>query len=154
MFPLMGLVLKYGLFGLFIYSFIVSTIFVPATVDVVLPIMISVGLNQYEILIVATIGSLLGTWINYYIGYIGSKIIDKHLKEENVIRIKKRVDKYGWLGLLVIIAIPVFPVDPITVLCGVARMNFLEFTIVVFLGKLLKYSFVIGIFEFIIKIIA
>ena len=154
MISITGIIEAYGLFGLFISSLVGSTIFLPFSVDLVLPVMLKSGLNPYSVLITATIGSLLGTWINYLFGYMGSKIIYRHVKEEKVIRTKKIVDRYGWLGLLIIIAIPFpLPVDPITILLGIARMNFIEFTIIVFLGKLFKYSLVIGMLEFILKVI-
>ena len=152
MISITGVIESYGLLGLFIYSFIGSTIFLPASIDLVLPVVLKTGISPYLILITATFGSLLGTWVNYYLGYMGSKIIDRFVKEEKVIKTKKLMDRYGCAGLLGIMVIPAFPVDPITILCGISRMNFVEFTIVVFLGKLLKYSFVIGIFEFIIKV--
>lgn len=141
---------QYGLFGFFLASFIGSTIFLPFAVELFFPIPIAYGLNPYLIVIVTTLGALLGTWINYALGVTGSRIIEKRMDQGKINHAKRIMDRYGWFGLFIIIALPLpipLPVDPITIIPGITRMNFLEFSIVVFLGKLTKYSIFIGLLD-------
>jgi len=37
------------------------------------------------------------------------------------------------------------PVDGVTIIPGITRMNFLWFSAVIFFGKLLKYAFFVGL---------
>ena len=64
-------------------------------------------------------------------------------------RARQLTNKWGWPGLLFIIALPLpgVPVDTITIVPGIARMNFYEFITVIFLGKLIKYSIFVGLFN-------
>ena len=143
-------ILHYGLFGVFLASFLGSTIFLPFAIELFFPILMAYGLNPYLILITTTLGALFGTWVNYALGLIGSRIIEKRMDQGKINQAKHIIDKYGWLGLFVVIALPLpvpIPVDPITIIPGITKMNFLEFSIVVFLGKLSKYSIFIGLLD-------
>ena len=74
------------------------------------------------------------------------KLTGKYLKPENLEKAKKLMNKYGWAGLFIALILPLpLPVDPITVLCGMAKMNFKEFTIVVLSGKAVKAALVLGL---------
>jgi membrane protein YqaA with SNARE-associated domain len=143
------LVHQYGLFGLLAASFFSSTIFFPIPVE---PFLITVTpfFNSIFVVIVASIGSLLGTSVNYGLGFfLGAKTINKKVSKEKLDQAKRLTNRYGWSGLLFIIALPIpgIPVDPITIVPGIMRMNFLEFATVVFMGKLIKYSLFVGLFN-------
>ncbi len=140
---LFELVRHYGLAGLFASSLIGSTIFVPFSVEFAETILLAARENVLLVILTASVGALIGTWINYWIGYFGSELVEKRVGEKNIKKAKDFMDKYGWPGLFVIIFLPTpIPVDPVTVFPGLARMSFIEFSIVVFIAKLLRYSVV------------
>lgn len=153
---LTGLVTAYGIFGLFLAAFLGSTIFIPFSVEALLPLLIKANVDLYRIVIVASIGALLGTWVNYLLGYYGSEYIKKKVGEEKISKAKEAMDKYGWPGLFIVIFTPVplpIPVDPITIIPGLARMNFFRFSVVVFIAKLARYSFFVGILNGLLSIV-
>lgn len=146
-----ALVLEYGLLGLFFSTLIGSTIFLPFSAEPILLIVLKLGLDPYAILFTATIGSVIGTLVNYTLGYYGAGFIRDHVNNQRAHETKKWVDRYGWMGLLALLVLPLpLPVDPVTILFGVARMNLLEFTATVFLGKLVKYSIVLELLAFLV----
>jgi len=138
-----SLIVHYGLVGLFVSSFIGSTLFLPFSVEAMLPILIGLNLDIVQIVLVACVGATLGTCVNYGIGFFAAGLVEKRLGEESLKNAKNILDKYGWLGLFLIIAAPLplpIPVDPVTVIPGLARMNFRDFILVIFCAKLVKYT--------------
>lgn len=145
---IIGFVVRYELLGLFLASLIGSTIFVPFTTEILFPIVIKSGFDIYHIVFVATLGATFGTWINYGLGFLGSRVIEKRVDHKRIEDAKRFMNRYGWAGLLFILAIPFpLPVDPITIVPGISRMNFIEFSIVVFIGKAIKFSIFVGIID-------
>lgn len=153
---LADIAVRYGLLGLFISSFFGSTIFLPFAVEAVIPILIKLHTNLFAVVIVASVGALMGTWVNYWLGYHASDYIRKKLGEESLKKAEETLKAYGWPGLFIIIAMPLplpIPVDPLTVIPGIARMDFLKFSLVVFLGKIVKYSSAVAVFTGIFKLL-
>ncbi len=149
---LVSALLEYGYPGLFLVSFLGSTIFIPLTVEIFLAGIIGVGLNPVYAVLIATIGSTFGSIVNYLIGRIGIKYYMKKVKKskEND-KWQKIADKYGSIGLLAVLALPLpLPVDILTIAAGVSRMKFKYFLIAVIFGKLLHYAFYAGIIEAVI----
>lgn len=150
----MSMIMGYSLLGLFVTAVIGSTIFIPFSVEFLFPLFIAPGVGPYQIVLVASLGSLIGTWVNYWLGAIGAKIIKRRVSGEKIGKAKRLMDRYGWFGLLVIITVPLpIPVDGVTVVPGITRMNFLWFSIVVFAGKVLKYSLFVRLLDQILGII-
>lgn len=146
---LMELVVDYGLVGLFLSSFLSSTIFFPFAVELFIPFFTFYLKSSYLVVVAVTIGSSLGTCVNYGLGFLGAEIVMGKVSKEKMERARELTNKYGWPGLLFIIALPLpgIPVDPITIFPGIARMNFHEFMAVIFLGKFIKYSIFVGLFN-------
>lgn len=145
---IIGFVVRYELLGLFFASLIGSTIFVPFMTELLFPIAIKSGFDIYHIVFIAALGATFGTWINYGVGFLGSKFIEKRVDHRRIEDAKRFMNRYGWVGLLFLIAIPFpIPVDPITIVPGISRMNFIEFSIVVFIGKLIKFAIFVGIID-------
>ena len=136
----------WGIFGLLPVSIIGSTIFVPFAVEFFFPALLASGVDPYFIVITAAIGSTLGTFVNYWLGHAGSRYVKRRMDGKRVEKATNLMNRYGWFGLLFIITIPLpIPVDGVTIIPGIARMNFLWFSAVVFFGKLLKYAFFVGL---------
>lgn len=91
-----------GYWGLFIGSFLASTI-IPMSADVLLIGILALGGNVWICLIIATLGNWLGGLTSYRIGWLGKwEWIERWLKvkEEQLIRQKKNIDRFGiWLAL-------------------------------------------------------
>jgi len=145
---------KYGYLGVFIASFLGSTIFVPFAIEFFLPPLKLISMDPMLIVIAASFGSMAGTWVNYALGFIGSEIIERRVDHGRIEHAKHLMNRYGWFGLFIILIIPFpLPVDPVTIVPGITRMNFLEFSIVILTGKLIKYSMYLEVFSFIIGLL-
>ncbi len=98
----MDTLIDLGYWGLFIGSFLASTI-IPMSADVLLVGVLTLGGNEWLCLGIATIGNWLGGLTSYGIGWIGKwEWIEKwfKIKEEKLIQQKKYIDRYGvWLAL-------------------------------------------------------
>ncbi|VVB51752.1 SNARE associated Golgi protein [uncultured archaeon] len=147
------LVRHFGLPGLFFSSLLISTIFVPFNVEFLFPILLKAGIGRFPIIVAATVGSLCGTLINYYIGYKGVGLLNKHVKKKDLDKASHIMNEYGWIGLLAVTVAPILSVDPLTIICGATRMNIWEFILVVAVGKFLKYAIVLGLIELLFRMI-
>ena len=128
-----------GYIGLFVSAFLAATI-LPLSSEVVLTALLLNGLSPVTLVTVATIGNVLGSLVNYALGFwAGQALIKRWLKmtEEELIRAEQRFKKYGMLSLLLAWA-PIIG-DPITVAAGVLRIHLLWFIVLVTAGKLTRY---------------
>ena len=152
---MVSLIVNHGIAGLFISSLLGSTIFIPFSVEAVLPVLVGLKMDLAQIVVVATIGATIGTCINYAIGFYATDLVEKRLGKENLKKAKHLMDKHGWPGLFLIIAAPIplpIPVDPLTVIPGLAKMNFKEFALIVLCAKLIKYTIFVAVFTGVITV--
>ena len=91
-----------GYFGLFIGSFLASTI-IPMSADVLLIGILALGGDAWICLLLATIGNWLGGLTSYGIGWLGKwEWMERWFKvtREKLEQQKKHIDRYGiWLAL-------------------------------------------------------
>ncbi len=147
-------ILKYGLAGLLLTSFLGATIFLPFTPELAFPPLLIAGVSPYMIVLISALGSVGGAAVNYALGYWGSNEIEKRVEKWEIERVKKYADRYGTLGLFFIMMFPVpLPVDPITVFFGMTHMRFDFFCVTVFLGKVVKYAMLVGLVEGIVRVL-
>ena len=128
-----------GYLGLFLSAFLAATI-LPLSSEVVLGALLLAELDPVTLVAVATAGNVLGSVINYGIGYVGSVyLLQKVLKisEAKFERSKQRFEKYGVASLL-FAWVPIIG-DPLTLIAGVLRINIWLFLLLVTLGKLGRY---------------
>ena len=128
-----------GYFGLFIAAFLAATI-LPLSSEIVLSTLLLSGLSPNALVIIATIGNVLGSLVNYALGYWASlEIVKKWLKisEQELAKAEQRFVKYG-LFLLLFAWVPIVG-DPLTIVAGVLRIRLLWFVILVSVGKLIRY---------------
>ncbi len=145
---MIGLIEQYGLFGLFITSVIGSTVFVPFSVEASLAILSITAINPLLLLMVATIGSLVGSMLNYGIGIYSLNWFESRFPryESELRKARLFTDRHGSKGLFFALIIPVsLPVDFLTVFAGACKMQTQKFLLIVFFGKLIKYSIVLFI---------
>ncbi|MFH1403187.1 MAG: VTT domain-containing protein [Candidatus Altiarchaeota archaeon] len=147
---LKSIVLTYGSAGLFTSSLLGSTIFFPFARELLFLPLIKAGVSRYKIVLYSAVGSVLGTYLNYLIGWYGIKIAYRHKNSTRLNQFKRYIDKYGWLGVFIIFVLPLpLPVDPLAILIGLTKMEWKRFLITIFLAKIVKYSLAVGLFSLI-----
>lgn len=130
---------QYGLIGLFCAAFLAATI-LPLSSEVVLTVLLLNSLNPTMLVAVATLGNVLGSSVNYGLGYGGGLFFKRKFStasENEVNAALARFEKYGTISLL-FAWVPVIG-DPLTVAAGVLRVNIALFLILVTAGKLGRY---------------
>ncbi len=138
-------------------SFIESFIF-PIPPDVIIiPMAIAKPKNWLRIAIIATIGSVLGACLGYFIGYvffneIGIKIFELY-GVDNTSFLKDKVSSDGgvvaWMALLAIAGFTPVPFKLLTITSGFVHFNFFYFFIVSMLTRGSRFfliAFLIGNF--------
>lgn len=125
---------------LFVLSFLAATL-LPIGSEWLLIVMILQGFNPEQTILTATLGNYLGACTNYCIGMWGSefftrKILRIDIKEED--RAKRIYEKYGSWSLL-FAWLPVVG-DPLCVFAGAFKVHFFKFSLLVFIGKFLRYA--------------
>ena len=141
----MELFIDYGYLGLFVISFLAATI-LPLSSELVLTSLLLNDLSPELLVIIATIGNVLGALTNYGLGFWASKaVVQKWLRmsETEFEKAEGRFNKYG-LAALLFAWVPVIG-DPLTVIAGIFRVNLLWFVILVTAGKFLRYFVVASI---------
>ncbi|MGM0541382.1 MAG: YqaA family protein [Pseudomonadota bacterium] len=131
-----------GYFGLFLSAFLAATI-LPLSSELVLTLLLVNGLNPNLLVAVATVGNVLGSVVNYAIGFWGSLFVVRKLfksSEQRFEKSKKHFAKYGIWSLL-FAWVPIIG-DPLTVIAGVLRVNLWIFLLLVTIGKLGRYMVV------------
>ena len=135
----MDFLTEWGLFGLFISSFLSATV-IPFSSEFVLSFMILNGFDIYLTILIATIGNWLGGLSSYLIGRLGKWIIiEKYfaVDKNKVFNFKLKVDRWGSV-LAFFSWLPIIG-DVIAVSLGFFRTNFILVSIWMLLGKILRY---------------
>jgi membrane protein YqaA with SNARE-associated domain len=135
----MEYLLELGYLGLFIAAFLAATI-LPLGSEVVVVGLLLNDFNPLAVVGVATLANVLGSVVNYVIGYFGSAYVMQHFLKTSAASFTKarlRFEKWGMLSLL-LAWVPIIG-DPLTVIAGVLRVNIWIFLGLVTLGKLGRY---------------
>ena len=140
-----------------IMSFIESFVF-PIPPDVlIIPMTIAKKQDWIKIALIATIGSVLGACLGYFIGYvffneIGIKIFELY-GVDNASFLKDKMSSEGgtiaWMTLLTIAGFSPIPFKLLTITSGFVHFNFFYFIIVSLLTRGLRFfliAFLIGNF--------
>ena len=134
----MDTLLEFGYLGLFIGSFLASTV-VPFSADALLVGMLIAGGSPWIVIAVATIGNSLGGLTSYGIGRIGKwEWIERFGgSPEKLARHKEKIDKYGvWLALLSWVP---FVGDIFALALGFYRVKFLPTAILMSTGRFIRF---------------
>lgn len=131
---------QWGYIGLFLSAFLAATILPLASEVVFAGVVLTMGLDPWICVGVATLGNTLGGLTCYWIGYLGKLAwIEKYLrvKKENLDKWVGKFHKHGdWLAFFSFL--PGIG-DFIAVAAGFLRCNLWIVTIAMFLGKLARY---------------
>ena len=134
------ILLPYGYPGLFLASFLASTI-LPLGSEAFVILLITKNFNIYYVILVASVGNFLGACTSYYIGFAGRMhVIEKYfgVSESQLERAEKWFTKYGSWSLL-FTWLPVVG-DALPIMAGIMELKIVMFSILVFIGKFLRYA--------------
>jgi membrane protein YqaA with SNARE-associated domain len=126
--------------ALLLLSFLAATL-IPLGSEWLLILQVAAGGNLVALVLVATVGNLLGALTTYWIGLRGSDwLIARVLRispeqQERAIRFYQR---YGSWSLL-LSWLPIVG-DPLCLIGGVVRVSFIRFTTLVAIGKSARYA--------------
>lgn len=132
---------------LFICSLLAATIF-PAQSEIILASLYLTNLhNSYILLSVATAGNVLGSIINWYLGYYLIKFKEKKwfpIKGEKKLNKYTKIYKKCGIVTLLFAWLPIVG-DIFTLIAGVLRVNIWIFIFLVTIGKALRYLVILSI---------
>ncbi len=141
---------KSSKFYLALISFIESSFF-PIPPDVmIIPMVISKKTDFIKIFLVATIFSVLGGILGYFIGSfffdIGMQIMNFYGYEDNLNDIKNDLIKsegfYAWLGILFLAGFTPLPYKVFTIASGLIGFHILIFILISFVSRGLRFFIV------------
>jgi membrane protein YqaA with SNARE-associated domain len=126
--------------SLFAISFLAATI-LPFSSELTLGGLIATSnYNNLLLLIVSSFGNVLGSAVNWALGFYSRNLITKKWFPFNEIQIERSTKwfrKFGKWSLLFAWA-PIIG-DPLTFVAGLLRISFLDFIILVAIGKVSRY---------------
>ena len=133
--------------SLFAISFLAATI-LPLSSELMLAGLIATSnYDSLLLLIVASFGNVLGSVFNWTLGFYSRNLITKKwfpFKDKQIERSSKWFNKFG-RGSLLFAWIPIIG-DPITLAAGLLRVKFIEFVILVTIGKVSRYFLIYYLF--------
>jgi membrane protein YqaA with SNARE-associated domain len=130
---------EYGLWGLFLASFLAATI-LPFSSEAILSLFVYSGYDLTYTVAVASIGNWLGGMITYYLGYLGKwEWIEKllRIKQEKAEKSRKYLQNKG--SALAFFAFLPFIGDLIPLGLGLLRSNPIWVALFMAAGKLCRY---------------
>ena len=126
--------------SLFTISFLAATI-LPFSSELTLAGLIATSnYDNLLLLIVASFGNILGSVVNWVLGFYSRNLATKKwfpFKDKQIKNSSKWFSKFGKWSLL-FAWVPVIG-DPLTLAAGLLRVKFIEFVILVTIGKFSRY---------------
>ena len=141
---------KSSKYYLAVVSFVESSFF-PIPPDImVVPMVISRKKDFFKIFLIATIFSVLGGILGYFIGAfffeIGMKIMNFYSYEDQLINFKNNLINsegfYAWLGILFLAGFTPLPYKVFTIASGLIGFNIIIFIIVSLISRGLRFFIV------------
>ena len=133
--------------SLFIISFLAATI-LPFSSELTLAGLVATSnYDNLLLLIVASLGNVLGSVVNWILGFYSRDLSTKKwfpFKDEQIEKSSKWFNKFGRWSLL-FAWVPIIG-DPLTLAAGLLRIRFIEFLVLVTIGKVSRYIIVFYLF--------
>ncbi len=132
--------IKFNLYGLFLNGLISSLLPIPTEISIAA--LLIGGINSLIIVVILDIGSIIGAFLAYCLGFNSASIINQtRLRtiqlNRYVIRLKTFLRRYMWLGILLSPWIPIIG-DYASVFAGITKYNFGTYLTLTIIGKTLK----------------
>jgi membrane protein YqaA with SNARE-associated domain len=133
--------------SLFSISFLAATI-LPLSSELMLAGLIATSnYDSLLLLIVASFGNVLGSVVNWILGFYSRNLTTKKwfpFKDRQIESSSKWFNKFGKWSLL-FTWVPIIG-DPLTLAAGLLRVKFIEFLILVLIGKVSRYFLIYYLF--------
>ena len=144
------MLILFSYFQLSLISFLAATI-LPFSSEVVLTTMyLSNSFETYFLLIFASIGNIMGSITNWYLGKKITLFQNRKwfpVSREQLERSREYFQKYGLWSLL-LAWVPIIG-DPLTLLAGVLKVRFSIFFLLVSISKISRYMFILYLASFV-----
>ncbi len=131
---------EYGIIGLFINSLLSATA-LPLPTEILTSALLMGGESIFLVAAALMIGSTIGGFFNYGIGFGGNRLFNRFKKnKQEKSRHKKGhkiLDKFGWSAIFFASWIPVVG-DLVLISAGAKKMKFIKYSIFMISGKALK----------------
>ena len=128
-----------SLYSLFLLSFLAATV-LPLGSEWLLVTLLIQGQSATDVVLIATVGNVLGGLTTYGLGYYGSTFITTkvlRISQDNSGQAMKTYQKYGSWSLL-LSWVPLIG-DPLCLVAGSLKLHPATFTVLVTLGKGARY---------------
>jgi len=127
--------------GIFYTTFFGGLFFITIPIEVFFVKYLSAGYAFYNVIFIYFIGIAVSYTIDYLIGLKLSRLSKKLISPKKFYKLKGLLNKWGSLAVLLFNATPL-PSQHLSVILGVFRYNKTRFYVFVFLGQLIKYSYI------------
>lgn len=137
---------EYGLAGLFVVCFVASTLYPLGSEAFVLGF-VALDFDPGQVLVVASIGNILGSLSTYYLAYFGGYRLVERFSPQALSRIeslRSRIHKYGFFYACFVF-LP-FLGDVFAMALGLVRYSQVLSILGIALGKILRYFVLIAPF--------
>ena len=137
-----------SLFLLFLSAFGATTLLPLQSEAVLLGLLINSHFSVVTLIVVASVGNILGSCVNWWLGQRIEQYKNKKwfpVSEDKIQRAQNMYQKYGFWSLL-LSWVPVIG-DPITLIAGLLKENFLRFLLMVSIAKIGRYLFIYGAYR-------
>ena len=131
--------LPLGWIGLFLYAFVEASLS-PFPVEILLiPLALASPENALWFAMIATVGSVSGAVLGYYIGYLGKiAILERFFSQNKVSKIHNMYNKYESWAVFIAGFTPI-PFKLVTISGGAFYINFKKFVLFSFLSRGLRF---------------
>lgn len=136
---LVDILSQYGYWGMLVAAFMAGSLF-PFSSEAVMVAFQAAGLDPWTLIVYGTIGNVLGSMFNYYVGRLGRlDWVERylHIKKDSLDKARRFMAGRGaWMGFFAFL--PVIG-SAITILLGFMRANIAVSLFSITLGKFLRY---------------
>ena len=136
---LVDILSQYGYWGMLVAAFMAGSFF-PFSSEAVMVAFQAAGLDPWTLIVYGTIGNVLGSMFNYYVGRLGRlDWVERylHIKKDSLDKARRFMAGRGaWMGFFAFL--PVIG-SAITILLGFMRANIAVSLFSITLGKFLRY---------------
>ena len=136
---LVDILSQYGYWGMLLAAFMAGSFF-PFSSEAVMVAFQAAGLDPWTLIFYGTIGNVLGSMFNYYVGRLGRlDWVERylHIKKDSLDKARRFMAGRGaWMGFFAFL--PVIG-SAITILLGFMRANIAVSLFSITLGKFLRY---------------
>lgn len=139
------LIQTYGYLGLFVLM-IFQTIFVVIPSEAVVTLSGALGLDITKIIIVGSLGLIVGAIIAFYISrYLGRKIVTRIIGKEWIDEVDEWITEHGFQAIMVARLVPLVPFDLISYVAGLTSIDFKKYMVATIIGMIPRVIFLVFI---------